>query len=86
MFRKFLILLLIFLPPHAYAQDEEETDRKIVYKQKTEIDFEGVDIEGVLQKPQSSLIIERRQASFNPLVKLREDFNDKIEENTNEIK
>ncbi len=86
MFRKFLILFLIFLPPHAYAQDEEESDRKIIYKQKTEIDFEGVDIEGVLQKPQSSLIIERRQASFNPLVKLREDFNDKIEENTNEVK
>lgn len=86
MLHKFLIVLFLFLPSHAWAQDEDENGRKIVYKQKTEIDFEGVDIEGVLQKPQSSLIIERRQASFNPLVKLREDFNDQIELNTDEVK
>jgi hypothetical protein len=86
MLRKLLIISLIFLPHAAFAQDEEEADRKIVYKQKTEIDFEGLEVEGVLQRPQSTLIIERRQASFNPLIKLRTDFNDKIEENTDEIK
>jgi len=86
MLRKLLIISLIFLPHSAFAQDEEEGDRKVVYKQRTEIDFEGLEVEGVLQKPQSSLIIERRQASFNPLIEVRQDFNDKIEENTDEIK
>lgn len=85
MLNHILILLMLLLPSHAWAQDEEE-DRKVVYKSKTEIDFEDLELKGVLEKPQSMLIIERRFASFNPLIKLRQDFNDKIEENTNEVK
>jgi hypothetical protein len=83
---KYLLLFFVLFSSVAYAGDEEEDSRKVVYKQKTEIDFEGLEVEGVLQKPQSALVIERRSASFNPLIKLRTDFNDKIEENTDEIK
>jgi hypothetical protein len=83
---KYLLLFFVLFSSVAYAGDEEEEGRKVVYKQKTEIDFEGLEVEGVLQKPQSALVIERRSASFNPLIKLRTDFNDKIEENTDEIK
>ncbi len=85
MLNHILFFLMLFLPSHAWAQDEEE-DRKVVYKTKTEIDFEDLELKGVLEKPQSMLIIDRRNASFNPLIKLRQDFNDKIEENTNEVK
>lgn len=83
---------LIFLPlvllssDLAFAQDEPEEDRKVVYKQKTEIDFEGLEVEGVLQKPQGALVIDRRTASFNPLIKLRTDFNVEIDQSTDEIK
>lgn len=85
-------LKLIFLPllllssDQAFAQDESEEDRKIVYKQKTEIDFEGLEVEGVLQKPQGALVIDRRTASFNPLIKLRTDFNAEIDQSTDDIK
>lgn len=81
-------ILMMLQSDVAHAADPEESseDRKVVYKQKTEIDFEGVDIEGVLQKPQGTLVIDRRNASFNPLIKLRTDFNDKLDESTNEVK
>ena len=49
--------------------------REITYKKKTEIDFEALDIEGVLVKPQGILLSERNKTSFNPLIKLRTDFN-----------
>jgi hypothetical protein len=79
--------LLLLQTDRALAQDEApEEDRKIVYKQKTEIDFEGLDIEGVLQKPQGALVIDRRNASFNPLIKLRTDFNAEISQSTNDVK
>lgn len=79
--------LLLLQTDRALAQDEApEDDRKIVYKQKTEIDFEGLDIEGVLQKPQGALVIDRRNASFNPLIKLRTDFNAEISQSTNDVK
>ena len=78
-----LLLLLISL---AHASDDDSEDRKVVYKQKTEIDFEDLEIEGVLQKPQSALVLERKKASFNPLVKLRTDWNDAIDESVDEVK
>lgn len=88
MLRKFLALSIILLSVSpAYAGDEEEeSDRKVVYKQKTEIDFEGLEVEGVLQKPQSALVLERKKARFNPLIKLRADWKDEMERSVDEIK
>lgn len=70
----------------AFAQDEEEGGRKVIYKQKTEIDFEGLDVNGELVKPQSALVLDRKKASFNPLIKLREDFNAEMESSIDEVK
>lgn len=79
------ILSMTLLPGHAFAEDEE-SGREITYKQKTEIDFEGLEIEGVLQKPQSALILERKKANFNPLIKLRTDWEDEMDQSIDEIK
>jgi len=85
MLRKALILSLIFLPPHA-AHASDDVEERVVYKSKTEIDFEDLEIEGALQKPQSQLVLERKKANFNPLIKLRTDWNAEIEQSTDEIK
>jgi hypothetical protein len=80
---------MFLLASLALADDSDknqDSDRKIVYRQKTEIDFEGLEIEGILQKPQSSLVIDRKKASFNPLIKLRTNWSDEIESSTDEIK
>ena len=77
------IFALTLLTSISLAQEEETT---IVYKQKTEIDFEGVELEGELVKPQGSLIQERRAVSFNPLIQLRKDFNSEMSMSVNEIK
>ena len=72
----------------AFAQDEETTDdgRKIRYKEKTEIDFEGLDVSGELVKPSGALLLDRKRASFNPLIRLRTDFNEEMKESVDEIK
>ena len=75
----FLMLILNL----AFAQDE---DRTVTYKKKTEIDFEGVDISGELVKPQGALLLDRKRASFNPLIKLRADFNPEMSASVTEIK
>ena len=69
----------------AIAEPPEE-DRKVVYKKKTEIDFEGVELEGQLVKPQGSLIAERQGAAFNPLIKLRTDFKQEMNLSVQEMK
>jgi hypothetical protein len=63
-----------------------DEDRKVVYKQRTEIDFEGVEVEGSLVRPQGSLILDRKKGSFNPLIRLREDFEPELNNSVNYIK
>ena len=77
--RAFVLILLLFFPFSANGQERGDNDR-IVYKQRTEIDFDGVDIQGELVKPQGTLLLDRRSASFNPLIKLRENWNLEIKE------
>ena len=70
----------------AFAQDEEVDGRKVQYKQKTEIDFEGLDVNGELVKPSGAMVLDRKKASFNPLIKLRADFNPEMEQSIDEVK
>ena len=78
-------LVLFMLSGIAYADDTEE-EPKVVYKQKTEIDFEGVDVVGELVKPQGSLVLDRKRAKFNSMVWIRADFDDEMDKSVEEIK
>ena len=66
--------ILLLASSIALANDSNNNP-KVVYKEKTEIDFEALELEGELVKPQGSLLLERKRANFNPLIKLRKDFN-----------
>jgi hypothetical protein len=84
-----LTVLSLFLIAPAFAADEEGgegEDRRVVYKSTTEIDFEGLDVSGELVKPSSAMVIDRKKASFNPLIKLRSDFNEEMEQSVDEVK
>lgn len=78
-------MMLLLLVNLAFAGDDGD-ETPVVYKQKTEIDFEELEIEGILQKPQSALVLERKKANFNPLIKLRTDWNDAMEQSVDEVK
>ena len=80
-----IIGALTALSTAAFAQDEDG-NRQIKYKERTEIDFEGVDVSGELVKPQGSLLIDRKKAQFNPLIELRENFNQEMKDSINEVK
>ena len=84
MFIRSLILTTALISTPAFAQDEEEP--KVVYKAKTEIDFEGVEVDGELVKPQGALLLDRKRANFNPLIKLRTDFDDEMDKSVDEVK
>jgi len=81
----FLGILALSVAAPAIAQDEEG-ERKIIYKTKTEIDFEGLDVSGELVKPSSALVLDRKKAQFNPLITLRTEFNAEMEQSVDEVK
>ena len=80
--KKFMIIGLLLSTP-ATADDKDEP--VVIYKKKTEIDFEALELEGELVKPQGNLILERKKANFNPLIKLRKDFTQEINQSTSDI-
>tara|TARA_R110000824_G_scaffold352993_1_gene540139 strand:+ start:718 stop:963 length:246 start_codon:yes stop_codon:yes gene_type:complete len=78
-------LLLLLVSGIAYADDTQE-EPKVIYKERTEIDFEGVEVAGELVRPQGTLILDRRKAQFNSMIKLRTDFDDEIDKSVDEVK
>jgi hypothetical protein len=86
MSRFLFIAATLTLSSSAFAQEVDSDGRQIKYKERTEIDFEGVDVTGELVKPQGALTLERRKANFNPLIKLRTDFNEEMKQSVNEVK
>lgn len=85
MFRLLTFSLLVSVPSLALAQEETE-GREVRYKERTEIDFDGVDVEGELVKPSGQLLSERRKANFNPLIRLRLNFNEEMKRSVDEVK
>jgi hypothetical protein len=47
---------------------------EVRYRQREEIDFDGVSIDGTLVGPEVELIGERARGRFNPLITLRTSF------------
>jgi hypothetical protein len=87
----FVLLALAVLAPLPAAAQEEETsadegDSNVRYKKKTEIDFEDVSVEGELKKPHGAYLLDKRQSSFNPLIRLKENFNQEMVESVNQIR
>lgn len=85
----FVTLVAAAFAVPALAQDdgaEDDRGQKVVYKKKTEIDFEDVSVEGELKKPHGQFMVEKRQAAFNPLIKMRTDFNPEMYDSVNEVK
>ncbi len=75
-------MIFYFLVGLAFGQE----DKTIQYQKQTEIDFEAIDITGEMIKPQGSLIAERSNARFNPLIELRTDWNHEMSASVQEIK
>ncbi len=67
----------------AFAQDD---DANVRYRKKTEIDFEDVSVDGELKKPHGAYLLDKRQSSFNPLIRMKEDFNKEMTESVNMIR
>ena len=80
---RIVALLSMLVSTSALAQDGE---REVKYKARTEIDFESVDVTGELVKPNGALLLDRKRASFNPLIVLRADFNLEMRQSVDHVK
>ena len=79
-------MFLLLIGSFVFAEEPDTSELKVIYKEKTEIDFEGIEIEGQILKPHGVLVLERQNVAFNPLIKLRTDFNIEIKMSVEEMK
>lgn len=77
---------MIWLLLISVAFGQEDKQSTVVYKERTEIDFEDLEIEGQMIKPQGALVTDRKGATFNPLIQLRLDFSPEMSQSVTEIK
>ena len=78
--------LFLIVTGTAFAQEYNDDGVRIVYERETVIDFESMDVSGELVRPEGSMILDRRRAAFNPLIRLRTDFNEEMAESVDEVK
>ena len=71
----FLSLVSLLAPAFAAEPDAPTTAASNVrYQAVTELTFEELDLKAKLMRPENVLVLERRRATFNPLIRLRADF------------
>lgn len=80
------LALLLLLPATAIAQ-ETEPERKVIFEKVTELEFEReLELTGELVKPRMSIVKVRTDGVFNPLIKLRTNFNLELLQSADEVR
>lgn len=73
------LLTLSLVAPAAFAQDN------VRYSRTTEINFEDDTIEGDLTKPDGEYVEARKKVRHSNLIKIREEFKDKVMQSVGEL-
>ncbi|GAB4299257.1 MAG: hypothetical protein Kow0090_14710 [Myxococcota bacterium] len=81
------LFLVVATTGTAFAEDEEgggegnleeQATPQTIYKKTTVYDFEDDTISGDLSRPDGEYLESRKRSKHQNLIKIREDFNDKV--------
>lgn len=76
--RKLMTIFGVLLPLVATAQSKDAPQPTVQYEKKTVINFEDDTIQGDLTRPDGEYVEARRKVSHSNLIKIREDWRDKV--------
>lgn len=81
--KKALWLMVALFSFTAFAQDKGGSG--VTYKKQTEYSFEDDTIEGDLTKPDGEYVEARKKVKHSNLIKIREEFKDKVMQSVGEL-
>lgn len=81
--KKALWLTVALFTIPAFAQDKG--GGSVTYKKQTEYSFEDDTIEGDLTKPDGEYVEARKKVKHSNLIKIREEFKDKVMQSVGEL-
>jgi hypothetical protein len=77
--RKRFLLAALVLPLAAFGQDGKAAPApKIEYEKKTVINFDDDTIQGDLTRPDGEYVEARKRVNHSNLIKIREEWRDKV--------
>jgi hypothetical protein len=87
--RKLLAVCMVLAAVPALAQDDDKPagggEGNVRYNKTTTIDFEDDTIEGDLTKPDGEYVEARKKVKHSNLIRIREDFQDKVMQSVGEL-
>jgi len=85
MLRKLFLVTIAAAPLLARAQQKAEPAPKVEYEKKTVINFEDDTIEGDLKRPDGEYVEARQKVDHSNLIKIREDWRDKVMQSSGDL-
>ena len=83
--RTLVILTLLAVPAVPLAQDKAAPKPTVTYEKRTEINFEDETIDGDLKRPDGEYVEARRKVSHSNLIRVREDWREKVMQASGEL-
>ena len=85
MLRTLFLVTIAAAPLLASAQQKAEPAPKVEYEKKTVINFEDDTIEGDLKRPDGEYVEARQKVDHSNLIKIREDWRDKVMQSSGDL-
>jgi hypothetical protein len=83
--RSLVLLAMLALPLVPSAQEKAAPKPNVTYEKRTEINFEDDTIDGDLKRPDGEYVEARRKVSHSNLIKIRENWRDKVMQASGEL-
>lgn len=83
--RTLVLLMIIAAPAVPMAQDKPAPKPTVTYEKRTEINFEDDTISGDLKRPDGEYVEARRKVSHSNLIRIRENWRDKVMQASGEL-
>lgn len=83
--RTLVLLMILAAPAVPMAQDNPAPKPTVTYEKRTEINFEDDTISGDLKRPDGEYVEARRKVSHSNLIRIRENWRDKVMQASGEL-
>ena len=60
--------------------------QKVKYRKVQEVNFDGVDVDGVARSPDAAYLTQRRGIKFMPMYKVRKRFDEQIKQSVDYLR
>jgi hypothetical protein len=78
--RKRFLLAMLFVPLATLGQEKKGPEPRVEYEKKTVINFDDDTIQGDLTRPDGEYVEARKRVSHSSLIKIREDWREKVKQ------